>query len=65
MASRTLSAKLDDYWLGIRLQQVGIPASHLLIEQGLPSAASGLPTIEDAELLYLELKGQGRGATAV
>jgi integrase len=63
MASRTLSAKLDDYWLGIRLQQVDIPASHLLIEQGLPSAASGLPTIEDAELLYLELKGQGRGAT--
>jgi len=63
MASRTLSAKLDDYWPGIRLQQVDIPASHLLIDQWLPSAASGLPTIEDANLLYLELKGRGRGAT--
>jgi len=35
MASRTLSAKLDDYWLGIRLQQVDIPSSHLLIEHWL------------------------------
>jgi hypothetical protein len=50
IASRTLSAKLDDYWLGIRLQQVDIPASHLLIDHGLPSVTSGLPTIEDAEL---------------
>ena len=63
MASRTMSAKLDDYWLGIRLQQVDIPASHLLINHGLLSVTSGLPTIEDAELLYLELKGQDRGAT--
>jgi hypothetical protein len=63
MASRTMSAKLDDYWLGIRLQQVDIPASLLLINHGLLSVTSGLPTIEDAELLYLESKGQDRGAT--
>ena len=63
VASRILSAKLDDYWLGIRLKQVDIPASHLLINHGLPSVTSGLPTIEDAEQLYIELKGQGKGAS--
>ena len=30
-ASKMLSAKLDDYWLGLRLKQIDVPASHLLV----------------------------------
>jgi hypothetical protein len=29
-ASKMLSAKLDDYWLGLSLKQVDVPAAHLL-----------------------------------
>ncbi|MGY8851394.1 MAG: DUF6538 domain-containing protein [Pseudomonadales bacterium] len=30
-ASRSLSARLEDYWLGLRLQRADVPAAHLLI----------------------------------
>ena len=31
VASKMLSSKLDDYWLGLRLKQMDVPASHLLV----------------------------------
>ncbi|MCT2530794.1 hypothetical protein N2382_07970 [SAR92 clade bacterium H921] len=31
VASKILLAKLDDYWLGLRLKQDDVPTSHLLI----------------------------------
>jgi hypothetical protein len=29
-ASKMISTKLDDYWLGLRLKQADVPAAHLL-----------------------------------
>jgi len=60
IASRSLSAKLEDYWLGLRLQRVEVPAAHLLIvpREQLDSQS---PTINEALDLYLSVKGQGKG----
>ena len=59
-ASRSLSARLEDYWLGLRLQQADVPAAHLLV---IPREQldSKLPTIEDALEVYLTVKGQAKG----
>jgi integrase len=59
IASRSLSAKLEDYWLGLRLQRVEVPAAHLLIvpREQLDSQS---PTINEALDLYLSVKGQGK-----
>ena len=59
-ASRSLSTRLEDYWLGLRLQRADVPAAHLLV---IPREHldSNLPTIEDALELYLTVKGQSKG----
>ena len=59
-ASRSLLARLEDYWLGLRLQRTDVPAAHLLV---VPKAQldSSFPTIEDALELYLAVKGQSKG----
>ena len=59
-ASRSLLARLEDYWLGLRLQRTDVPAAHLLV---VPKARldSVFPTIEDALELYLAVKGQSKG----
>ena len=59
-ASRSLSARLEDYWLGLRLQRAGVPATHLLVVRR-EQLDSNLPTIEDALELYLTVKGQSKG----
>lgn len=55
-----LSAKLDDYWLGLRLKQVDVPASHLLVSGATVNLESNLPTIDDALETYLNAKGRGK-----
>ena len=59
-AARSLSARLEDYWLGLRLQRADVPAAHLLV---IPREQldSNLPAIEDALELYLTVKGQSKG----
>jgi integrase len=59
-ASRSLLARLEDYWLGLRLQRTDVPAAHLLV---VPKAQldSSFPTIEDALELYPAVKGQSKG----
>jgi len=56
-ASKAFASKLDDYWLGLRLKTIDIPAAHLLVADG---RASSLPTIEEALELYFSVKGFGR-----
>ena len=56
-ASKVFASKLDDYWLGLRLKTLDVPAAHLLIEHG---TTSSLPTIEEALEVYFEVKGIGR-----
>jgi len=58
-AASILSAKLDDYWLGLRLNRQNVPASHLLIEANV-AKSSDLPTIEEALEIYFEVIGKGR-----
>jgi hypothetical protein len=60
VASKILSAKLDDYWLGLRLKQVDVPASHLLISGATVNLESNLPTIDEALEIYLTVKGTGK-----
>jgi integrase len=55
-----LSAKLDDYWLGLRLKQVDVPASHLLVSDATVNLESNLPTIDEALETYLRIKGRGK-----
>jgi len=57
--SKAVLAKLEDYWLKLRIKDLDVPASHLLNES--LSVTAGMPTVEDALNLYLDLKGVGRG----
>jgi len=58
-ASKVFASKLDDYWLGLRLKRLDIPAAHLLVVD--PSTKlSSLPTIEEALETYFAVIGQGR-----
>ena len=54
----SISQRLDDYWLGLRLQKFDIPAIHLTKHNG--SNTSVAPKLSDACDLYLRLKGIGR-----
>ena len=56
-ASKAFASKLDDYWLGLRLKTLDVPAAHLLVVDGM---ASSLPTIKEALELYFAVKGVGR-----
>jgi integrase len=59
-ASKMLSAKLDDYWLGLRLKQIDVPASHLLVSGATVNLESELPKIDEALETYLDIKGRGK-----
>ena len=56
-ASKVFASKLDDYWLGLRLKSIEVPAAHLLVVVG---SASSLPTIEESLEVYFAVKGVGR-----
>ena len=59
-AAKLLSSRLDDYWLGLRLKQIEIPAAHLLISQASIKLDSSLPTIDEAMETYLSIKGRNK-----
>ncbi len=52
-ASRSIASKLDDFWLQIRIADMDIPASHLLVE-GKPKDAftSYASSLSDALATY-------------
>ena len=57
-ASRSMAAKLDDFWLQMRVANMNVPASDKLIEQGTSKAlTSSAPTLSDALANYCTLKG--------
>jgi len=60
-AAKAIQAKLDDYWLRLRLKDLEVPASHLLNTS--TSITAGMPTIADAVQVYLDTKGDGRKDT--
>lgn len=57
-AAKNLSAKLDDYWLGLRLKQADVPGIKLLIAP--TTNESNLPTIEEGLEQYLLIKGMDK-----
>ena len=62
-ASKSIASKMDDFWFKMRLAELDVPASHLLIK-GKPKEAltSYVPKLGEALSKYFSLKGQGRGA---
>ncbi len=57
-SAASISQRLDDYWLGLRLQKLDIPAIHLSKQH--ESNTSVAPVLSDACDLYLRLKGIGK-----
>ncbi len=53
-ASKVFASKLDEYWLGLRLKQIDVPAADLLIN-GLPTNDVSFKTIEEALAIYLSV----------
>ena len=56
-ATKSICQRLDDYWLGLRLQNMDIPAIHLV--KANDNVDDSSPLISDALDLYLKLKGEG------
>tara|TARA_B110000444_G_scaffold222349_1_gene224235 strand:- start:492 stop:695 length:204 start_codon:yes stop_codon:yes gene_type:complete len=50
---------LDDYWFGLILKQIDVPAAQLLVN-GLPINGVSLQTTEETLASYLSVKGKGR-----
>ena len=60
-ASQSLANKLDDFWLKMRISELEVPASHLLIKgQRTETFTSYAPKLSDALEKYCRLKGVGR-----
>tara|TARA_B110000503_G_scaffold135152_1_gene215233 strand:- start:529 stop:1671 length:1143 start_codon:yes stop_codon:yes gene_type:complete len=57
-SARSLLAKLEDYWLKIRLSEMAVPASHRLVVSA--ADASQAITLNEALDLYLRLKGYNK-----
>ena len=61
--TKSVLQRLDDYWLGIRLQKMDIPAIHLV--KANDNVDDSNPLISDALDLYLKLKGEGKDKTFI
>ena len=61
LAADALAAKLNDYWLGLRLTNAHVPGHNLILAS--PKATSSLPTIEECLKQYLRVKGHNRPKT--
>ena len=57
---KSVSQRLEDYWFGIRLQNMNVPAMHLIKTD---SDNDNGPNIIDALQLYLKLKGVNKNKT--
>ena len=57
LASKNIVSKLEDYWLGLRLKKIVVPAQHLLVDPLADQPSSDLPTLLEAQDIYLSTKG--------
>ena len=62
--ARSITQRLDDYWLGLRLQKLDIPAINLTSYWILMLLIMGL-RLSDALDLYLKLKGIDKDKTFI
>ena len=56
-ASKSVSQRLEDYWLGLRLQKIDIPALELVKSDDV---SDGSCLLSEARELYLRLKAGGK-----
>ena len=56
--SKSITQRLDDYWFGIRLKNIDVPAIHQIKSDC--SIDDSTPKISDALELYMKLKGLGK-----
>ena len=61
--TKSVLQRLEDYWLGIRLQKMDIPAIHLV--KANDNVYDSSPLISDALDLYLRLKGKGKNKSFI
>ena len=61
--TKSVLQRLEDYWLGLRLQKMDIPAIHLV--KANDNVYDSSPLISDALDLYLRLKGKGKNKTFI
>ena len=57
--SKSIEQKLEDYWLGLRLQNLDIPQIKVSSKPSNTLDQDGV-SLSDALELYLKLKGQGK-----
>ena len=57
LASKNIVSKLEDYWLGLRLKKMVVPAQHMLVDPLADQPSSDLPTLLEAQDIYLSTKG--------
>ena len=55
----SISQRLDDYWHGLRLQKMDVPALHLVIDDDA-DVPDNSPTMMEAVDTYLRLKADSR-----
>ena len=61
-ASRSMAAKLDDFWLQMRVATMDVPASDkLTMQQPIEAFMSSAPKLSDALTKYCALKGADKG----
>ena len=58
-SAKSVSQRLDDYWLGLRLQKMDIPAMSVLKTHDVADDDNS-PLLSEALALYLRLKGVGK-----
>jgi integrase len=63
-SAASINQRLEDYWLGLRLQQIAIPAINLVRTPEALDAPDCL-TLSEARDLYLRLKSAGKDQTFV
>ena len=56
----SISQRLEDYWISLRLSKLDIPALHLLRDKPLTPSTSSSMTLSEALQLYLRLKGANK-----
>ena len=63
-SAQSISQRLDDYWHGLRLQKMDVPALHLIIDDN-DDADDNSPTMMEAVDIYLRLKASNDSQTFI
>ena len=63
-SAQSISQRLDDYWHGLRLQKMDVPALHLLIDN-IDDVVDDSPTMMEAVDIYLRLKANNDSKTFI